>query len=163
MKGTSKWVTSVPLFISLIAIPLLSPTLTFAATGTNVSTVEAVSNTTTQNVAGTNSTTSTTGTTGGTSMSDIDGSKQIPDTTINDANNWVAKKGNDLVGLGGTIAEPISIIGFMVGLLITLAGAVSKSNHIIKGLLVMAISIGVYVGTVFAPELVQYFSTWLSS
>lgn len=96
-------------------------------------------------------------------MSKIDGSAYIPDTTIEDANQWVNEKGNDLIGFGGNVAEKIAILGFMVGLLVTLVGAVSRSHHITKGFIIMAISICVYVGAVFAPEIVHYFSRWLTS
>ena len=96
-------------------------------------------------------------------MSDIDGSTVVPDTSIEDANQWVSEKGNDLVGFGGTVAEPFAIIGFMLGLFLTLAGAITKSSLATKGLFVMALSIVVYVGAVFAPDLVHYFSNWLSS
>lgn len=161
MKGIHRW-AYIPLLISTFALPIFA-----FAEGSDVSTVSEVSKAATNGVmAGSGSTqtkTSEITAPDGTNMSDIDGSSYIPDTTIEDANQWVNDKGEDLVGLGGTIAEPLSIIGFMLGLFITLAGAFTRSNHIVKGLLVMAISIVVYVGTVFAPELVQYFSTWLAS
>lgn len=96
-------------------------------------------------------------------VSAIDGSKYIPDTTIQDANKWVNKKGEDLIGLGGTLASKVTILFFMLGLFITLVGLITHSHHVMKGLIVMAVSIVVYVGCVFAPDLVHYFATWLTS
>lgn len=150
MKGNikAKW-----LLFSL-TIPMLAPAMVHAEGNSNVSTVSQISQNATNNVVNSGKKVD---------MGDVDGSNYIPDTTIEDANNWVSKKGDDLVSFGGTLAEPISIIGFMVGLFITLAGGFTKSNLIGKGLLVMAISIIVYAGVVFAPELVQYFSGWLAS
>jgi len=96
-------------------------------------------------------------------MSKIDGSQYIPDTTITDANKWVNRKGKDVINLFVTIAEPVSILTFIFGLFMTLAGAIAKTSHMVKGFIVMAISIIVYVGAVFAPELVHFFSSWLVS
>lgn len=96
-------------------------------------------------------------------MSEIDGSNYLPDTTMQEANTFVEEKGEDLVGLAGTAAKPIAEIGFMLGLFLTLVGGFSKSVHLGKGIAIMAISIFVYVGTVFAPDLIQYFSTWLAT
>lgn len=153
----------------LIIFMLMSPSFAFANESGNVSKVEQINQIGVNGVLNESEPNTTGGGSGDFSnitnhdMGDIDGSNYIPDTTIEDANQWVSKKGEDLVGLGGTIAEPIAILGFMLGLFITLAGAFTKSNHVIKGLIVMAISIVVYVGAIFAPDLVHYFSTWLAS
>lgn len=96
-------------------------------------------------------------------ISDIDGSSFIPDTSIDDANQWVNNKGEDLIGLGVTVARPLSIMVFMLGLVITLVGAIAKSSYITKGVIVIVFSIMMYVGCIYAPELVHFFSTWLSS
>lgn len=167
MTRFRKFVTAIPLLLSFVAVSILSPTLAFAQEGTNVSTVSKINDKAVQGVmnGSDEQTQDSTGSTGTNKvkMDDIDGSNYIPDTTIVDANNLVSEKGEDLIGLGATIAEPIAIIAFMFGLAITLLGAMTKSSHLAKGLLVMAISIIAYVGAVFAPEIVHYFSTWLSS
>lgn len=96
-------------------------------------------------------------------MSEIDGSAYIPDTTIADANKWVNEKGRDVYGLFVTIAEPLAIITFVFGLFLMLAGAIAKTSHMVRGFIVMAVAIVVYVGAVFAPELVYFFSSWLAN
>lgn len=148
MKKQTKPKILFALFIAILLLPIISPIVAFAESDTNVSTVEKISQSTVKKVNDT---------------SKIDGSEYIPNTTMGDANRWVSDKGDDLVGLGATIAQPISVLGFILGLFITLIGAFSRSSHLSKGLLVMAISIVVYVGAVFAPEIVFYFSNWLSS
>jgi len=148
--------TVLSVLAALIAIPIFSPIAVFADESTDVSTVSEIS------TFGSNGD-KTDGNNQGPSMAEIEGRNYIPDTTIEDANQWVAKKGEDLVGFGGVLGEKIGIIGFMIGLIVTLAGALGRNNYVSKGLVIMIISVIVYVGTVFAPELVQFFGTWLSS
>lgn len=147
----------ISLLLSIFAVFILSPTFVLAEGGADVSTVSKINDKATQGVLNTNEES------GKVTMSDIDGSSYIPDTDISDANNWVSEKGEDLVGLGATIAEPVAVLFFMVGLAIALLGAATKSKHMAKGLVVMGFAIIAYVGAVFAPEIVHYFSTWLSS
>lgn len=153
MKTFNKLKSSVILLALIPTVSIMSPISAFAE-GSNVSTVSKISDSNVKKVKNSSKKMDT---------SKIDGSEYIPDATIEDANQWVNKKGDDLVGFGSTLASPLSIIGFMIGLFMTLLGGFTRSRVLGKGLLVMAISIVVYVGVVFAPELVQYFSGWLSS
>lgn len=153
---------SLLLLVSMVFTVLFAPLTVLANESTDVSTVSKIQNNAIKN--------SMSGTSSGMDESianagdgTMEGAAGIPETTIEDANQWVADKGNDLVGLGGTLAEPIAIIGFMLGLFITLLGGFTKSSVLSKGLLVMAISIIVYVGVAFAPELIHYFSSWLAN
>lgn len=155
MKKLQKWGLSL-MFATVAVSPVLAPTFAHAESGSNVSTVGQVGNEAKANVLNSGSSSNE-------DMKNIDGSGYIPDTTMDDANQWVNRKGDDLVGFGGNLAEPISIIGFMLGLFLTLAGALTRGTYLGKGLLIMAISIVVYVGAVFAPELVHYFSSWLAN
>lgn len=163
MRRFRKHVAMIPLLLTVFLFSLFYPTVTFAQESANVSTVSKINEQGVRGVMNEQTPPDASGSKGEVTMSDIDGSSYIPDTDIADANRWVSKKGEDLIGLAATIAEPVSILAFILGLAISLVGAITKSKHVVKGLLVMGISIIAYVGAVFAPELVHYFSTWLAS
>lgn len=87
----------------------------------------------------------------------------IPNVTIDEASSWIDRKGNEVIGFLQKIAQPFSIIIFIISAFIILVGAIGGTRLGSKGLWGLAVSIIIYTVSIYAPELVQMFSNWLSS
>ncbi|MFJ8531524.1 hypothetical protein [Bacillus sp. NPDC094106] len=83
--------------------------------------------------------------------------KEVPSVSMDKANSWAERKGYDVVKFLQTVVQPLAVIAFIVFAIIALFGMVGK------GLLGMGISVFVYTGVLFAPELLNFFSRWLAS
>lgn len=83
--------------------------------------------------------------------------KEVPSVSIDQANSWAERKGFDVVKFLQTVVQPLAVIAFIVFAFVALFGFIGK------GLLGMGISVLVYTGVLFAPELLNFFSRWLSS
>lgn len=80
-----------------------------------------------------------------------------------DANNWAKEKGGDIIGFMTTVAEPVAVIIFILSAIMLAVGALAKGDWFKRGLFGMALAIGMWTAVVFAPELIQFFSEWLST
>lgn len=90
-------------------------------------------------------------------------SGEFSNVNAKDANNWAKEKGGDIVGFFTTIAEPVSVLIFILGAIMMAVGALSKGDWFKRGVFAMALAIVMWTAVVFAPELIQFFSEWLSS
>lgn len=80
-----------------------------------------------------------------------------------DANNWAKAKGGDLIGFFTTLAEPLAVIIFILSAIMMMVGALAKGDWFKRGAFGMAIAVFMWTAVVFAPELIQFFSEWLST
>ncbi|WP_144537150.1 hypothetical protein [Bacillus thuringiensis] len=83
--------------------------------------------------------------------------KEVPSVSIDQANSWAERKGYDVVKFLQTFVQPLAVIAFIIFAFVALFGFIGK------GLLGMGVSVLVYTGVLFAPELLNFFSRWLSS
>jgi hypothetical protein len=90
-------------------------------------------------------------------------SGEFSNVNAKDANNWAKRKGGDLVGFFTTLAEPLAVVIFIISAIMLAVGALAKGDWFKRGLFGMAISIVMWTAVVFAPELIQFFSEWLST
>lgn len=81
---------------------------------------------------------------------------------LSKAEDYVERKLFDVVGFCQSFIKPLTYVTFIVSTIMLLFGVVTASKSKFKGLLGMAFSIFVYVLVVFAPQIVEYFSSWLS-
>lgn len=79
-----------------------------------------------------------------------------------DVNNWAKAKGGDAVGWITTLAEPLSIIIFIASAIMMAVGALSKGDWLKRGIFGMALAVIMWTAVVFAPDLIHFFSEWLS-
>lgn len=84
------------------------------------------------------------------------------DGSLSKAEDYVGKKLFDVVGFCQSFIKPLTYVTFIISTIALLFGVVTGSKSKFKGLLGMAFSIFVYVAVVFAPQIVEYFSAWLS-
>ena len=83
--------------------------------------------------------------------------------SLEKAENYVDDKLGDVVGFFQSTIKPFTYIMFIISAISILVGIVTGSKHKFAGLLGMAFSILVYVGVMYAPQIVDYFSIWLSA
>lgn len=82
--------------------------------------------------------------------------------SLDKAEDYVETKLFDVVGFLQSFIKPLTYVTFIISTIMVLFGVVTDSKSKFKGFLGMAFSIFVYVSVVFAPEIVEYFSSWLS-
>lgn len=82
--------------------------------------------------------------------------------SLDKAEDYVETKLFDVVGFFQSFIKPLTYVTFIISTIMVLFGVVTDSKSKFKGLLGMAFSIFVYVSVVFAPQIVEYFSSWLS-
>ena len=82
--------------------------------------------------------------------------------SLDKAEDYVETKLFDVVGFFQSFIKPLTYVTFIISTIMLLFGVVTDSKSKFKGLLGMAFSIFVYVAVVFAPQIVEYFSSWLS-
>lgn len=88
---------------------------------------------------------------------------EMPNVTIDVAQNFVERKGFDIIALLQTFAQPFSIALFIFGAFLALIGAFGKTGAVLKGLLVMGIAVIVYATVMYAPQLLDLGNGWLKS
>ncbi|MBQ8997634.1 MAG: hypothetical protein IJ086_02940 [Clostridium sp.] len=96
-------------------------------------------------------------------------SRIISNTTINGdgslkkAEDYVQSKLFDVVGFFQSFIKPLTYITFILSAIGILVGLIFDSGRSkMGGLLGMIFSILVYVSVVFAPQIVEYFGSWLA-
>lgn len=87
----------------------------------------------------------------------------ITNVSMDKATNWANRKGFDVVKFLQTIVQPLAIIVFIISGFVAMIGSFGRGGFVGKGLLGMGISIVMYTGVLFAPEIIQFFSQWLST
>lgn len=93
----------------------------------------------------------------------ISGDNQLPNVSLDDATDLVERKTYDVVKIMQVFARPFSIIIFIFSALMALFGAVTKGGYVSKGLIGMFIAGLIFTATMYAPEIVAFFSGWLTS
>lgn len=98
-----------------------------------------------------------------TSNSIVNGNNIIEgDGSLDKAERYVENKLFDIVGFLQSFVKPLTYVTFIVSTIMMLFGVVTESRSKFSGFLGMAFSIFVYVTVVFAPQIVEYFSSWLA-
>ena len=87
----------------------------------------------------------------------------IKKVTLDQASAWAERKGYDIIGFLQTIVQPISIIMFILGALVTLMGSFGNSQLVGRGIFSMVIAIVIYSTVLFAPEIVDFVFNWVKS
>lgn len=82
--------------------------------------------------------------------------------SLDKAEDYVENKLFDVVGFLQSFIKPLTYVTFIISTIMVLFGVVTDSKSKFKGFLGMAFSIFVYVSVVFAPQIVEYFGSWLS-
>lgn len=146
MKNTIKNFAII-MILSIFFVPTLT-IKTYASSSSVLTTpIETVSNTQTDN-----------------NYANINGLENeiMPNTPIEVVQDRITKKGNEVVDLIQRIAKPISEAVFCISAFVSVFGIFGRSGAVMKGLIGMALSVVVYTSILFAPEILQWGSMWLS-
>lgn len=81
--------------------------------------------------------------------------------TLEKAENYANDKLGDIVHFLQSFIRPFTYVMFILSAIMIVIGVVSGSKHRFAGLIGMAVSIAVYVIVSFAPQIVEYFGSWL--
>lgn len=82
--------------------------------------------------------------------------------SLDKAEKYVETKLFDVVGFLQSFIKPLTYVTFIISTILVLFGVITDSKSKFKGFLGMAFSVFVYVSVVFAPQIVDYFSSWLA-
>lgn len=82
--------------------------------------------------------------------------------TIEDVGNKIEKRMFELVSLLQTFIKPFAIIMFIISAINVVVGIVFNTKKHALGYLGLIFSVFMYVGVIYAPNLVGFFVNWLS-
>lgn len=88
-------------------------------------------------------------------------SGELPSVSIQEANDWADRKGQDATSFLQVGGQWFAIVMFIVSAILTVIGAVG--GKVSKGLIGVFFSIIMYAGITFAPTILDFFSQWLGS
>ncbi|MDF2879525.1 MAG: hypothetical protein K0R54_82 [Clostridiaceae bacterium] len=87
----------------------------------------------------------------------------LPEVTIDQVEEWVDRKGFDLVGLAQTFAQPFAILVFIICGFLALFGLFGNSQLFARGIFGVIFVVIVYACILYAPELLDISMSWLKS
>lgn len=87
----------------------------------------------------------------------------VPIVDMDDAINHLEGKVFDVVKLLQVIGKPFCIVAFIICAILTLLGTFGQSGYVVKGLIGMFLCAVAYTCILFSPQIVNFFSTWLST
>lgn len=86
----------------------------------------------------------------------------IPQVKADEASSWFEKKGFEIVGVLQKIVQPLAVIFFIGGALMTLVGAIGNGKWVGQGLIGMMIALIMYAVVLYAPQILNFFLAWVS-
>lgn len=84
----------------------------------------------------------------------------LPDKTMEDAEGWIDRKGNDVISFLQTGSQSYLIIIFIIGALLAATGGKRMRP---SGFLMMILAIVSQGVIMYAPELMDFFQNWIAS
>jgi len=87
----------------------------------------------------------------------------LPEVTIDDAVNWVERKGSEIVMFLQKFAQPFTIIMFIINAIFALVGILGNKRDFGKGLTGMFICLITYSVILYAPEIMDAWLNWVRS
>ena len=88
----------------------------------------------------------------------------LPETgSMEDASAWGERKMYEIVELLQRWVQPFAIIIFIICSFLILFGAIGNGRLLGIGMTGIALTLLVYAGVLFAPEILNFFSSWVAS
>lgn len=98
-----------------------------------------------------------------TSPSEILGMNSENVVTTDDVNDWVDRKGSDLISIVTKVVEVAAFIGFLASLICIVVGAVGNKRTMVGGFIGLVIACLAFTMAVCAPQIINSTSAWLRS
>lgn len=83
--------------------------------------------------------------------------------TTDDVDNWVNRKGADIIHILTNVVMVVSIIGFFVGVILVIMGALSDKRIMAGGLIAMLICCATFAVSTCGPQIVMAVAAWMKS
>ena len=96
----------------------------------------------------------------GSSFEDAFGVKD-PNVTTDDVNNWVDRKGSELISIITRGVRIVSLIGFFISLLLIIIGAVGNKRTMVGGLIGLIIACVCFTAATMGPQIMNAVQSWL--
>ena len=96
----------------------------------------------------------------GSSFEDAFGVKD-PNVTTDDVNNWVDRKGSELISIITRGVCIVSLIGFFISLLLIIIGAVGNKRTMVGGLIGLIIACVCFTAATMGPQIMNAVQSWL--
>ena len=81
--------------------------------------------------------------------------------TTNDVDNWVSRKGNDLIRIITRGIPIIAVIGFFGALFMIVVGAIGDKRTMVAGLIALLVACLVFTAATCAPQILSAVRGWL--
>lgn len=86
-----------------------------------------------------------------------------PNITVSEFGGRIMDRLLDVVGLFQNIAKPIAILFFILSAISAVIAVIFDGKNVKSRFLGMMLSVLMYVGIMYSPDLVMFFATWLST
>lgn len=83
--------------------------------------------------------------------------------TTEQVNNWVERKGGDVISILQTFGKVAAIVGFFASIIFVIVGAIGNKRMMTGGFIGVLISLCCYVALTQGREIVSLFSSWILS
>lgn len=83
--------------------------------------------------------------------------------TVDDATDWVDRKGGEVITLVQHSLKPICFVCFLISLGVVVVGAIGNKKVMVGGIIAMFIIGVVFTIVTCAPQVINAFSSWLMS
>ena len=94
---------------------------------------------------------------------DVSGDIIDENVTMEDVENRLLKKLEDVVKLLQSIAKPLAIIMFVIGAVLMVIGAFGKRDGVKQGIIVCILSVVMYAITMYASPIITAVTNWIVS
>ena len=91
----------------------------------------------------------------------IYGIAAAPLTTTEEMTDWILRKGNEMIAILQTLAEPVCLVFFIIGCFLCLIGTLTKRAG--QGLITMISSAFLYAAILYSPLLVNSIPSFIAS
>ena len=81
--------------------------------------------------------------------------------TTADVDNWVSRKGNDVIGIVTKGVQGFSVLGFFGALFLIVVGALGDKRTMVAGLIALVIACAVFTAATCAPQIMTAVRGWL--
>ncbi|MCG4528399.1 hypothetical protein [Intestinimonas massiliensis (ex Afouda et al. 2020)] len=85
-----------------------------------------------------------------------------PKVTTDDVNNWVDRKGGELISIITRGVRIVSVIGFFISLLLIIIGAVGNKRTMVGGLIGLIIACVCFTAATMGPQIMSAVQSWLT-
>lgn len=99
--------------------------------------------------------------TGEEALGAITGQTDLPEVTTDDVQNWVDRKGGELISIIIRIVQVVSVIGFVLCIILIVVGAIGNSRTLVGGVIGLIFCCVCFTVATMAPQIIAAVNGWL--